>query len=197
MGSQHICKIDWKGNIFDPFSQKRMPANASKLNMGCIPVANTIFNVRSDINFIIHIHTAEIMAVSSTDCGLLPYSQASMFLTKSIGRYRYNFSYDPGFEHELGILLRTKRILMLDHHGCYALGKNAAEAFFVAFYFHQACNVQIKAMSMNTSLKQVSMENLNLQYDDMMTSEDYSYDGSREWGGIIRKIQREYPDFNL
>ena len=37
---------------------------------------------------------------------------------------------------------------------------------------------------------------LRMQYADMMLSPDYSYDGSREWGGVLRKVMREHPEFN-
>jgi hypothetical protein len=37
---------------------------------------------------------------------------------------------------------------------------------------------------------------LCMQYRDMMMSPDYSYDGSREWPGIVRKLKRHAPDFN-
>ena len=41
-----------------------------------------------------------------------------------------------------------------------------------------------------------SSEQLSAQYKDMMDSTDYSYDGSREWPGIVRKVQRQAPDYN-
>lgn len=39
-------------------------------------------------------------------------------------------------------------------------------------------------------------EQLKVQYKDMMTSPDYSYDGSREWPGLVRSVTRRYPDYN-
>jgi hypothetical protein len=49
----------------------------------------------------------------------------------------------------------------------------------------------------NTQILLPSGDELSRQYKDMMDSTDYSYDGSREWPGIVRKVEREHPDFNL
>ena len=36
---------------------------------------------------------------------------------------------------------------------------------------------------------------LDVQYVDMMSSPDYAYDGSREWAGCVRKLNRELPGY--
>ena len=33
------------------------------------------------------------------------------------------------------------------------------------------------------------------QYSEMIASPDYAYDGSREWAGCIRKLNRELPGY--
>jgi ribulose-5-phosphate 4-epimerase/fuculose-1-phosphate aldolase len=83
----------------------------------------------------------------------------------------------------------------------YAVGRDVAEGLFVATHLTQACQVQVQTLSMaGGDLDRVilpSGEDLSHQYKDMMDSTDYSYDGSREWPGIVRKVQREAPDYNL
>ena len=36
---------------------------------------------------------------------------------------------------------------------------------------------------------------LERQYVDMISSPDYAYDGSREWAGCVRKLNREAPGY--
>ena len=31
--------------------------------------------------------------------------------------------------------------------------------------------------------------------DDMYASDDYNYDGSTEWAGLLRKLERTQPDY--
>lgn len=38
---------------------------------------------------------------------------------------------------------------------------------------------------------------LDRQYVDMMKSPDYAYDGSREWPGLVRKVARAAPEYNM
>ena len=91
--------------------------------------------------------------------------------------------------------------MLLNHHGMYAVGSDAAEAFFVAKHLTQACEVQVKTMSMaGGRLSEVILPEdgqLRKQYKEMMLSPDYSYDGSREWPGIVRQLEREAPGYNL
>ena len=84
---------------------------------------------------------------------------------------------------------------MLDHHGLYAVGRDAAEAWFVTFHLHQACEVQLRAMATGQPLIYPDPAHLDAQYQDMMSSPDYAYDGSREWAGCVRKLNRELPGY--
>ena len=164
-------------------------------------VAKAIFESRHDVNMIIHIHPYSVMSVSGTKYGLLPLSQASFFLWGQISREIYDFTYENSFESNLKAgFVNGERAMLLNHHGMYAVGKDVAEATFVATHLTQACNVQIQTLSsVGGDLRKVllpSSEQLNIQYKDMMDSTDYSYDGSREWPGLVRKVQREASNYN-
>lgn len=91
--------------------------------------------------------------------------------------------------------------MLLNHHGMYAVGRDAAEAFFVAKHLTQACDVQVKTLAMaGGNLDNIILPNenqLKLQYKEMMLSTDYAYDGSREWPGLLRELARKSPDYNL
>merc|ERR1711963_157800 len=152
--------------------------------MGCIPIPPAIMNARPDVQTIIHIHPLSVMAVGGLKSGLLPLSQAAFFLNGQISREGYDFTYESSFEESLRKGFDGgKRAMILNHHGMYAVGRDAAEAFFVAKHLKQACDVQVKTLSMaGGDLNKVQLLNdqqLKLQYKDMMLSPDYAYDGSR------------------
>lgn len=63
-------------------------AKPDLVNIGCVPVGRAIFNARPDVNSIIHAHPHAVMAVATTERGLLPVSQAAFFLHGQIGRYK-------------------------------------------------------------------------------------------------------------
>jgi len=180
----------------------RMPASPVRGNIGCIPVAITILRFRQDFQTVLHVHPYSVMAVGGLKSGLLPLSQAAFFLYGQVSREEYDFSYETSFEDSLRQGFSDgKRAMLLNHHGMYAGGRDAAEAFFVAKHLTQACDVQVRTLSMaGGDLSKVNLpdsEQLAMQYKDMMASPDYAYDGSREWPGLVRQLQRKAADYNL
>merc|ERR1711879_702481 len=112
-----------------------------------------------------------------------------------------DFTYEGSFEESLQRgFSNGKRAMLLNHHGLYTVGRDAAEAFFVAKHVTQACDVQVKTLSMvGGRLEDVILpdpKDLEAQYKDMMLSPDYAYDGSREWPGVLRQLARVATDFN-
>lgn len=196
-----LLKFDFNGNqIF--VNGTRSVATAARGNMGCLPVASAIMRARPDFQSVIHAHPYSVMAVGGLKAGLLPISQAAFFLYGQVSREEYEFSYENSFEDSLrNGFADGKRAMLLNHHGMYAGGRDAAEVFFVAKHLTQACDVQVKTLSMaGGDLDKVILPNAEMlaaQYKDMMASPDYAYDGSREWPGCVRQLERQHPDYNL
>merc|ERR1712050_87316 len=196
-----LMKFDFNGNrVF--LNGTRVPATPVRGNIGCIPVASTIFQFRQDFQTVIHVHPYSVMAVGGLKSGLLPLSQAAFFLHGQVSREEYDFSYESSFEDSLRKgFANGKRAMLLNHHGMYAGGRDGAEAFFVAMHLKQACDVQVKTLAMmGGDLDKVIIppsDQLAVQYKDMMASPDYAYDGSREWPGLVRQLERQANDYNL
>mmetsp|Transcript_56137 Transcript_56137/g.109903 ORF Transcript_56137/g.109903 Transcript_56137/m.109903 type:complete len:337 (+) Transcript_56137:139-1149(+) len=191
-----IVKVDWEDNLVDLETGERSPARADVVNMGCVPVATSILKARPDVNVVLHIHPIDVMAVASLEEDLQPYSQAAMMFHGQLSRYKYDFAYGDSFEAHLAEgFANGKRAMLLDHHGMYTVGRTVAEAFFVVFYITQAATVHLRAAATGRPLRRVSDEDLAEQWVDMMSSEDYAYDGSREWAGMVRKLNRELPGY--
>ena len=177
---------------------KETVAKPDIVNIGCVPVGRAIFDARPDVYSIIHAHPHAVMAVAATKPGLLPLSQAAFFLHGQVGSYRYDFSYESEFENAIAEqFAQGKRVVMLEHHGLYAVGSSARDSFFVTFHLHQACEVQLRAQSSGAPLILPDSAHLEAQYADMIASPDYAYDGSREWAGCVRKLNRELPGYQV
>jgi len=184
-----------EGMVIDGHGKETV-AKPDIVNIGCVPVGRAIFDARPDVNSIIHAHPHAVMAVSATKDGLLPVSQAAFFLHDQIGSYKYDFSYESEFEDAVAAQFAAgKRAVMLEHHGLYAVGASARESWFVTFHLHQACEVQLRAQSTGQPLIVPEKKHLDAQYADMISSPDYAYDGSREWAGCVRKLNRELPGY--
>jgi ribulose-5-phosphate 4-epimerase/fuculose-1-phosphate aldolase len=188
-----LVKIDQQG--------RAVTADSPWLNDGGRNLAEWIFGQRSDVNYFLHGHCEDVMAVSATRDGLLPLSQSAIYLGHLINYIDYAFVEDASFGNTFMSGIADHDILISHNHGYYCLGRSAQEAFFRAYYLRQACEVQIKALSMvgcdPSCLRLVDAQRESGYRDAMYTSEDYNYDGKTEWQGLLRWLDKHSPDYKL
>ena len=182
-----LVKIDKEGKPID--------ANAPWLSVGGNNLCKWIFNTREDINFFVHGHCEEEMAVGGTEEGLNYFSQAAVYLNHQIAYIDYDFVEDEEYADKFKSLIKSHNIIITRNHGYYTLGKTAADAFFKAFFLKQACSVQIKNLSMRLTPRPIDKQKAEYHWQHMSTSKDYNYDGKTEWTGLLRKLDREQPNY--
>lgn len=167
------------------------------LNAGTLNLFVPAFESRSEINCLIHGHAKPIMVVSMLKCGLLPVTQPALYILPRLGYWPYIFEEDESFRPNFAKALATKDVLLAANHGFYAIGKTAAEAFFLTYYLAQACDAQIAAMDCGEELIRVSDEDAEITWQQMRETSEYHYDGSIEWPGWIRMVRRLAPDYSM
>ena len=176
---------------------KPVELNSPWLNDGCINLAKWIFPAREDTNYFVHGHCEEVMAVGGTEEGLQYFSQAAVYLNHLIGYVDYEFVEDKEYGNKFMSLIKKHEILITRNHGYYTVGKTAAEAFFKAYYLKQACSVQIKNLSMRLTPRPIDKQKVEYCWQNMSKSKDYNYDGKTEWAALLRKLDKEQPDYKL
>ncbi|WP_343562072.1 class II aldolase/adducin family protein [Kiloniella sp. b19] len=165
------------------------------LNDGAQNLCQWIFGARQDVMFFIHGHEEEVMAVGSIEEGLMPLNQPAVYLGNLLGYIEYEFDEDEEFGRHFVSTLGSHDILISRNHGYYALGTTAAEAFFRSYFLRQTCSAQIKTLSMGRELHLLDPQKVARYQDQMAKSEHYNYDGKTEWAGLIRKLDRNEPDY--
>lgn len=190
-----LIRCDFEGN--DAHTGKQLPfgefggLNAGSLNL-CVP----IFETRPEINCLIHGHPKPIMVVSMLKCGLLPVTQPALYILPRMGYWPYIFDEDESFRPEFARAFEGKQVLLARNHGFYAIGKDPAEAFFLTFYLSQACDAQAAAMACGDELVAIPDEEAKATWEQMSNSTDYHYDGSMEWPGWMRMVERHAADYS-
>lgn len=164
--------------------------NAGILNL-CVP----IFESRNEINCLIHGHSKAIMVISMLEAGMMPISQPALYVLPRLGYWPYIFDEGETFRDDFVNAFTDKQVLIARNHGFYAIGKDPAEAFFLTFYLSQACDAQMSAMACNDALLEITEEDAAIMWDQMRNSSEYHYDGSMEWPGWMRMVQRMSPDY--
>ena len=162
---------------------------------GAQNLAKWIFGARPEVNFFIHGHCEDVMAVSATKRGLQAVSQAAVYLMHLVDYIDYEFYEDEEYAEKFVRTLAEKSILITRNHGYYVLGRSASEAFFRAYYLRQACAVQIKVLSMGEEPHIIDPQEVARFQDQMYESPHYNYDGRTEWAALLRKLDREQPDY--
>ena len=135
------------------------------------------------------------MAVSATEKGLLSATQSSVFLLYKIVYIDYEFHEDEKYAKKFITTMGDKDIIITRNHGYYVLGRTAAEAFFSTYYLRQACSVQLKAQKTGEKLHLIPQHQVDRSKKQMYAHNVYSFDGSREWKGLLRKLDREQPNY--
>ena len=74
MTASSLVKINSEGKIIEPGS------TSYSINYSGFVLHSVVYDVRPDINAIIHIHTGLAAGLSMLKCGLLPISQHAMLI---------------------------------------------------------------------------------------------------------------------
>ncbi len=182
-----FVKIDKRGQPVDP--------NGLWLNDGAVNLCKWVFAGRNDVNYFIHGHDQEVMAVASIEDGLLPLNQPAIYLSHILDYLDYTFEEDEEYAAHFVKTLANKQILISRNHGYYVLGKTPAAAFFRAFFLRQTCSAQIKTLSMGRPLHLIDPQRVARYQDEMAVSSNYNYNGETEWPGLIRMLERTQPEY--
>lgn len=187
MKATDLVKVNKDGQPIDP--------KAPWLNDGAVNLCKWIFGHRTDLNYFIHGHDEEVMAVGSIEDGLLPLNQPAIYLGSILDYIEYTFEEDEEYAKHFVNKMANKQILITRNHGYYVFGETAAEAFFRAYFLRQTCSAQIKTMSMGRELHMIDPQRVARYQDEMKVSPDYNYNGETEWPGLMRMLERSQPDY--
>merc|ERR1711868_354832 len=135
-----------------------------------------IHSARPDLKCILHLHTPNIVAVSSTKAGLMYLSQESC-LVGDVSYHNYEGQVVEKSEWEslsrdLGV---HNKVMMLRNHGAVCCGETIEEAFFYAYHLVLACDTQLKMAPMGLD---------NLITIDESTRRKVFEAGQRGGGGV-------------
>lgn len=182
-----LVKIDLHGNKLDnsPF----------RVNPAGFTIHSAIHEARDDAHCVLHTHTVNGCAIAAQEAGVLPISQASIFVLNSLAYHDYegvalNDDEKPRLVADMG----DKTYLMLRNHGLLTVGRSIADAFLSMYNFESACAIQVRAMAGGTPLRLIAgpiIENA-MNQARQVTQSQY---GALAWPALLRKLEREDPSY--
>lgn len=178
----------------DADGHPRQPT-AHPINPAGFVIHSAIHRARPDAACVMHTHTIAGMAVAAQDRKILPINQISMEFHDRIGFHAYeglaaedNLSERERLVRDLG----QHHGLILQNHGLLTVGRTVAECFYRMYYLEQACRIQVAAQSTGTSLHFPSPASILRARQQF---EDDTDQGQLIWQALLRKLDREQPDY--
>jgi len=190
MTASALVKIDMNGTIKQDTPYFVNPAGFT--------IHSAVHMARDDAHFVIHVHTANGMAVSAQKGGLRRYTQMAMQVYNDLAYHDYEgIALNLEERERIVANLGSKSLLMLRNHGTLTCGPSAGVAFLRTYFLENACRVQILAQAAGT-------ENLIEEPEDM--GDRVYQQGAAAfmpgmgdnlvWPGLMRKLARTNPGFD-
>lgn len=186
------------------FDLMALDGSIQRTNHAAVNPAKWIFEGRPDINAVVHVHPPAVVATSALKCGILPITPPAFFFQQGVGWIEAEFHFGDDYCKRMVEAMGDGKILMIRNHAFTAVGRTVAEAMYLAYSFTDACKLQMQILQTNQEINYPTPEELedharSYTDDNCRKKEDgtrgLEYDGSMEWPGLLRVLDREEPDY--
>ncbi|MES2227280.1 MAG: class II aldolase/adducin family protein [Pseudomonadota bacterium] len=186
-----LVKVDQNGTILSETDHIINPAG--------FVIHSCIHAARHDIGCVMHLHTRDGSAVATQEGGLLPITQNALLIHDQVTYQDYEgVALNRDEQKRLVADLGDKRIMMLRNHGTLTAGRTVGDAFVTMYRLEKACELQIAAQSGGQRLyplPQAVVQSTIETGRKIYSKGGLSPDGEREWKALLRKLDREDPDY--
>jgi ribulose-5-phosphate 4-epimerase/fuculose-1-phosphate aldolase len=182
-----LVKVDLHGNCVDDSPYMINPAGFT--------IHSAVHAARHDVGCVLHVHTANGIAVSAQKSGVLPLSQQSIFVLSSLGYHDYEgVALRDDEKPRLVKNLGDNVFLMLRNHGLLTVGSSIADAFLYMYVFESTCAIQLRAQSTGGEL--ISVHPMIIQGAKQQAAAVTKNLGAElVWPGLLRKLDRADSSF--
>ncbi len=178
-----LVRIDLNGNKLDDSPYPINPAGFT--------IHSAVHEARHDAQCVLHVHSANGVAVSAQKNGLLPLSQQSIFVLASLAYHDYEgVALREDEKARLVADLGRKMYFMLRNHGLLTLGSTIADAFTNMYFFEAACNIQIRAQAGGGPLIEIPASILSTAQEQARVATRSLGAGALAWPGLLRRLDR-------
>ncbi len=147
---------------------------------------------RPDVNAGLHLHTAEIIAVSARPGGLRMLSQYAVRFYGRIGYHDYEGITDGLDERpRLVANLADHIALMLRHHGALTVARSIPQAFIAAKDLVQACRIQLLAESGGGAVEEIAPAVCASTVAQFRRHDEGR--GTADWPAYLRELNARAP----
>ena len=181
-----LVKVNLAGEVLAPVGGTVNPAGFT--------IHSAVYQVRDDVGAVIHLHTIDGMAVSTSADGLLPLTQTAMTVCGDVAYHDFEgVALDLAEREHLQEHLGLKNNMLLRHHGTMSMGDCVGTAFARIYQLEQACSAQVRALATRSDLATVDpaaiAKTVDPGPDGLVTY------GRLAWPAVRRKVDRLDPSY--
>ena len=180
---ESLLVVDLEGNVIE--------GREYQYNKTGYVTHGSIYQGRSDLNAIFHLHTEATIAVSATKEGLLPLSQWALHFYDRVSYSDYD-SLALNTSTQGSALVRDlgdNSVMLLRNHGVITAGKTIHEALFYLHHLEHACRVQAFSKEPSSGWLLPDHQLCNRARMDLLSFEEDL--GRRDWNAYVRQLIRE------
>lgn len=185
--ASNLVKIDLDGKV--------VLDTGYGVNAAGFTIHSAIHMGRDDAHAVMHLHTDDGIAVSSTKEGFLPLNQHALTVYHDVAYHDWEgIALDLDERERLVADIGDHHLLMLRNHGTLAVGGSVASCFMRLYYFERACSIQTKAAAAGT-LQLPSGESIDKMKTMMASPLAFEGLSATAWPAIRRQADRLDPGY--
>ena len=156
-------------------------------------IHEAVYQKRSDIKAIVHLHTPATVAVSCLEMGFVPLAQEAAPFVGRVSRHPWHgVSNDREEQAMIGAAIKDENIntLLMENHGFCTLGRTLGEAWVLAYYFDKSCQTQLTCLQTGQKINYPS-EKVLAHAAEQSVLPDF-LPGACEWDALRKMLTRKY-----
>lgn len=184
-----LVKVDLDGKLLSKTEYNINPAGFT--------IHSAIHEVREDAICVLHLHTLDGTAVSSSAEGLLPLNQTAQLVTHDLAYHDYegialDHEERPRLQRDLG----NSNHMLLRNHGTLTVGRSVASAFERMYHLERACSMQVRTRALGSAVHPVEQSAID-KNSELLANRDRAELRSTQlvWPPLLRKLDRIDPSY--
>ena len=162
------------------------------LNYSSCAQARGALQNRDDVNCMLHTHIPAATVVASIEGGLQPVIQHALIVLNQIVYVDCDIGNDDEATEDIVRQMGEKKIAMIRNHGVIVAGRSVAEVLFLTITLEYACRCQLDAMHTGQNVQTFDPEQAKALSKEFTgdPNNQFAFDGSLQWDGWLRKLDR-------
>ena len=169
------------------------------LNYASCAQTEGVLSRRDDVDCVLHTHVPASTVVASIEGGLQPVIQHALIVLNQIVYVDCDIGNDDDAVAAIVAQMGPRKIAMIRNHGILIAARDVAEALFLAITLEYACQCQLAAMQSGQAVLPFPPQEAASLAENFTGDPNNAgaFDGSLQWPGWLRKLDRMNACYRL